>query len=184
MIARVLALAALALVGCGPAYDPSTPIVLSPATEEMHQLLIEADLRWENSGVDPDRVTVSDVGGPGLPVWTVPRAEVGARCGATGAEACVDHDSSDAPTGIYMADDSARVPAVLTHELGHLISGEEGNVTAHLQESEGCPVDAKGVPQRGEHLMCRGGTNNPVITPLDTTFICGFEYSQCVTPAE
>lgn len=94
-------------------------------------------------------------------------------CGAK-ASGCTMPNSLHT-SDVYISENYDDVPMAVTHEMGHLISGERNNAAAHLP-SDMCPLDGKAA---GDYMMCHWGSAANEITQTDIAFTCGFEAADC-----
>jgi hypothetical protein len=142
-------LAALALAACSA--EPVS-VVLTPTTPEIADLLTAADLRWEATGVAPERIIIGE---GGAPVRFVPgRGASETRSFGRG------HDFA----GVRWMELDVLSLEMATHEMGHALGiGRPELDISHIEGPE-----CGHVPERPTMCPAPGG----VITAPDLELAC------------
>lgn len=153
--AALIALA-LALPGCA---SDELSVVLTPDTPEIAAVLHEADARWEQAGVAPGRIVISEGGAP-VRVALLGHTDDGPIHGVTGAR-----KRGAEYTGVSAIDlATLDLPAVI-HEMGHALGIAVGFGPHPLENTGACDLDAPNRP-----VMC--AVIGSVITELDLAEAC------------
>lgn len=121
-------------------------IVLSPTTDEIKTLLIEADKRWETAGVSADRIIISS--SRGAPVTFDPSLAPVSYTQTHGRSGVLTRVSSMVLSDLDIS--------TAMHEMGHALGIGAASFVSHPFPQEVCDV-------QDQPLMC------PIIGKLITT---------------
>jgi hypothetical protein len=172
-VAALLALVVLA--ACAQPAADSAPewtaavtktLTFVPADDELHSLLVAADLAWEAAGVNPAVVVIAEPGTVGgIPVEWRTTMELIAKCSPDGRKTIGCSDMGGEGLLISSEASVSKLDLIARHEMGHAI--REAGEVSHLD----CDI-------RSSATMCDASTATE-ITSADTDFICASESNPC-----